>query len=143
MRDNGISETDDHIIVMVPVKNSAGEVRGKDLDAEKILFLKYTVAFMLIFLALMLLISRKGVKEISDGNLDKKLSIKTGDELQTLAENFNVMTDELKKQMATLAQITAEQESIETELDVATKIQSSVLPKDFSVDSRADLFACS
>ena len=81
------------------------------------------------------------MREIANGNLDKKLDIKTGDELQTLAENFNVMTDELKTQMANLTKITAEQERIAIELDVATRIQSSMLPKNFSVDKRVDLFA--
>lgn len=33
-----------------------------------------------------------GVKEISAGNLEKKLDIRTNDELETLAENFNIMT---------------------------------------------------
>ena len=82
-----------------------------------------------------------GVKEISAGNLEKKLDIKTNDELQTLAENFNVMTDELKLQMVNLTKITAEKERIATELDVATRIQMSMLPKNFSVDERVDLFA--
>ncbi len=83
----------------------------------------------------------QGVKEISDGNLNKKLEIKTGDELQTLAENFNTMTDELKLQMANLTKVTAEKELIATELKVATQIQSSMLPKNFAVDNRVDLFA--
>lgn len=82
-----------------------------------------------------------GVKEISAGNLEKKLDIKTNDELQTLAENFNTMTDELKAQMASLTKVTAERERIATELDVATRIQMSMLPKNFSVDERVDLFA--
>ena len=83
----------------------------------------------------------QGVQEISGGNLNKKLKIKTGDELQTLAENFNTMTDELKLQMADLRKVTAEKERIETELEVATQIQSSMLPKNFSVDNRVDIFA--
>ena len=68
-------------------------------------------------------------------NLKKKLEIKTGDELQTLAENFNTMTDELKTQMSNLKKVTADKERIATELDVATKIQSSMLPKNFSVET--------
>lgn len=83
----------------------------------------------------------EGVKEISAGNLDKKLNVKTGDELQVLAENFNTMTDELKSQMRSLEKVTAEKERIATELDVATKIQKSMLPKKFDVDKRVDIFA--
>ena len=164
IRDNGISATGDHVTAIIPIKNSAKTVESllcvqwqmADLDVEKILFLKYTSATMLIYLAVMLFIGGKylnskllnplskltdGVKEISTGNLDKKLDIKTNDELQTLAENFNTMTDELKTQMTSLAKVTAEKERIATELDVATRIQMSMLPKNFSVDERVDLFA--
>ena len=164
VRDNGISLTGDHVTAMVPIKNSDGAVEGilcvqwqmADLDAEKILFLKYTGATMLIFLALMLFVGGKylnsklltplsvltqGVKEISGGNLDKKLEIKTGDELQTLAENFNTMTDELKTQMTNLTRVTAEKERIATELDVATRIQSGMLPKDFPARADFEIFA--
>lgn len=51
------------------------------------------------------------------------------------------MTDELKAQMTSLAKVTAERERIATELEVATKIQLSMLPKDFSIDERVDIFA--
>lgn len=164
VRDNGISETGDHITAMVPIKNSRGGVEGilcvqwqmSELDAEKIFFLKRTIAAMLIVLAMTfpfglwylkrqllnpLSSLTQGVQEISSGNLDNKLAIKTGDELQTLAESFNMMTDDLKAQMANLSKVTAERERIATELEVATKIQLSMLPKDFSVDECVDLFA--
>lgn len=164
MRDNGISETSDHITLMLPIKNSRGSVEGllcvhqqmDELDAEKNFFLKRTVAAMLIVLAMAfpfglrylknqllnpLSSLTQGVKEISGGNLDKKLDIRTNDELQTLAESFNTMTDELKAQMTDLAKVTADRERIATELEVATRIQLSMLPKDFSVDDRVDICA--
>lgn len=72
-----------------------------------------------------------GVREIASGNLDKKLNVQTGDELQTLAENFNTMTDDLKTYMTNLKKETAERERISTELNVATNIQLSTLPHDF------------
>ena len=72
-----------------------------------------------------------GVKEISGGNLDKKINIDTGDELEDLAKNINTMTDDLKNYMANLEKVTAEEERIATELKVATNIQLSALPHDF------------
>ncbi len=164
IRDNGISLTGDHVTALLSIKNSDEMVKGilcvqmqmDKLDAEKNFFLKRTIAAMLIFLLLMFYVGKlylnskllnplseltQGVKEISDGNLNKKIDIKTGDELQTLAENFNIMTDELKTQMENLTKVTAEKERIATELDVATKIQASMLPKNFSVDERVDIFA--
>ncbi|MCR5834753.1 MAG: SpoIIE family protein phosphatase [Selenomonadaceae bacterium] len=82
-----------------------------------------------------------GVREIAQGNLDKKLDIKTSDEIEHLAICFNAMTDELQTYMKNLTKETAEKERIATELDVAKDIQNGMLPKDFDVDKRADLFA--
>ena len=100
MRDNGMTLTGDHLTAMIPIKNSGGIVEGilcvqwqmADLNNEKILFLEYTITATLIYLLLMLFIGRhylnskllnplsaltQGVKEISSGNLNKKLEIKT------------------------------------------------------------------
>ncbi len=74
---------------------------------------------------------RDGVKEVSGGNLEKKLDIRTGDELEELADSFNVMTDDLTSYMKNLAVVTADRERIETELNVAATIQSSMLPSVF------------
>ena len=82
-----------------------------------------------------------GVREISSGNLDKKLSIKTGDEIEHLAVCFNAMTDELKAYMSNLTKVTAEKERIATELNVAREIQSGMLPKDFPVREDCELLA--
>lgn len=72
-----------------------------------------------------------GVREIAGGNLEKKLDIKTGDEIEHLATCFNAMTDELQRYMKNLTKITAEKERIATELSVATNIQESMLPNIF------------
>ena len=72
-----------------------------------------------------------GVQEIADGNLEKKIFLSTGDELETLANSFNNMTDELQKYMEHITQVTMEKEHIATELAVATNIQESMLPHIF------------
>ena len=82
-----------------------------------------------------------GVHEISSGNLDKKLDVHTGDEIEHLAICFNEMTGELKTYMANLTKVTAEKERIATELDVATEIQNGMLPKDFPERNDFELFA--
>ena len=82
-----------------------------------------------------------GVREISSGNLDKKIDIHTSDEIEHLATCFNAMTDELKNYMANLTKITAEKERIATELDVAKEIQSGMLPKDFPTRDDVELLA--
>lgn len=72
-----------------------------------------------------------GVKEIAGGNLSRKLQLRTGDEIEHLAENFNAMTEELQAYIGNLTRVTAEKEHIATELSVAKRIQSSMLPNIF------------
>lgn len=75
----------------------------------------------------------EGIREIAGGNLDEKLDIHTGDEIEHLADCFNAMTDKLKLHITNLKNITANEERIATELDVATKIQRSMLSRDFNL----------
>ena len=77
-----------------------------------------------------------GVRDIASGNLDNKIEIHTGNEIEHLAVCFNAMTDELKNQMQNLETVTAEKERIATELNVAKNIQQSMLPKDFDFDRK-------
>ncbi|MBR3722120.1 MAG: SpoIIE family protein phosphatase [Selenomonadaceae bacterium] len=68
-------------------------------------------------------------REIARGNFEKKFSIDTGDELETLAESFNTMMDELAAYTEHLSKMSAQKERIETELSVATRIQAGMLPR--------------
>lgn len=72
-----------------------------------------------------------GVREIAEGNFDKKLAIDTGDEIEHLAICFNAMTDSLKEHTRQLEQVAAEKEHARTELEVAAKIQMGMLPGTF------------
>ncbi len=69
-----------------------------------------------------------GVQEITKGNLDNKIDVRTGDEIESLAISFNAMSTELKAYMKNLQQIVAEKQRIATELNVATSIQKNMLP---------------
>ncbi len=69
-----------------------------------------------------------GVREIAKGDFDKKLDIKTGDEIEELADSFNAMTEELKQYIQNMAQVAAEKERARTELEVAARIQLDMLP---------------
>ena len=85
-----------------------------------------------------------GVKEIAKGNLDKKLDIKSGDEIEVLADNVNNMTSALKHYIENLSQVTADKERIATELNVAKNIQDGMLPSvepNFSNKKEFDLDA--
>ncbi len=74
---------------------------------------------------------RQGVQKVGQGDLDHSLDIRTGDEIQALAEAFNRMTGDLKQYIHNLQVTTAAKEKIESELQVANKIQASMLPRIF------------
>jgi sigma-B regulation protein RsbU (phosphoserine phosphatase) len=71
------------------------------------------------------------VHEIAGGNLDREVVIKTGDELEQLAVSFNMMTSQLRRHIEEIARVTAERQRINTELDIATRIQVGMLPNNF------------
>jgi sigma-B regulation protein RsbU (phosphoserine phosphatase) len=96
------------------------------LLAITLLSMRFTAAIASPILAL-----NEGVREVSRGNLSREVHIKTGDELEQLAASFNTMTNHLRGHIAEIARATAEKERIATELDVATQIQTSMLPSDF------------
>lgn len=71
------------------------------------------------------------VERLSGGDLDTRIQIQTGDEIQTLAEAFNSMTARLETYIQNLTAVTAEKERIGAELNVATQIQRDMLPNIF------------
>ncbi len=62
---------------------------------------------------------------------DKLSTIKSGDELQMLAENILAMELSIKDYIENIREITAEKERIGAELNIATQIQASMVPTDF------------
>lgn len=71
------------------------------------------------------------VNGISKGNLDKRTSVHTDDEIGSLAGSFNQMADSLQQYISDLKEATAREEKIASELAVATDIQESMLPRNF------------
>ena len=75
-----------------------------------------------------ILILTDGVKKIAAGNLDTRLSVKTGDEIEALSDSINAMASDLQSYIKNAK----EKERIEGELDGARKIQAGMLPNNFS-----------
>lgn len=73
----------------------------------------------------------EGAKIIGGGNLDYQLKVKTGDEIEDLAQAFNKMTDNLRVYIKNLRETTAVKERIENELKIAREIQITMLPRKF------------
>jgi len=68
--------------------------------------------------------------EIAQGNLTVSLpDIKTKDEMKHLHDSFSLMQTSLQHQMEELRTTTASKAAIESELNVASKIQRAMLPK--------------
>jgi len=70
-----------------------------------------------------------GAGIIGEGNLDYRVEVKTGDELENLAGSFNKMASDLKGHTEELLRTSAEKERIAKELDIARNIQQSFLPE--------------
>ncbi|MCL2108440.1 MAG: SpoIIE family protein phosphatase [Oscillospiraceae bacterium] len=142
----GITVEHDEIIagalsMKADIDNQALEVKEQiraTLNSVMFRFIALTGVIIIAVLILSILISgsvtkpmiklTEGVIEVGKGNLENKIDINTRDEIGVLATCFNKMTDDLVEYIANLQSVTAEKERISAELDVATKIQASMLP---------------
>jgi sigma-B regulation protein RsbU (phosphoserine phosphatase) len=75
----------------------------------------------------------KDVIECADtGNLfEMKDRYKTRDEIEVLAESFDDLSAKTKQYIDDITRITKEKERVNTELNMASRIQTSMLPHDF------------
>lgn len=69
------------------------------------------------------------VARIDGGNLDCRIHIATGDEVEDLGNAFNGMTAQIQSYIKNLANVTAEKERIRTEIQVASRLQADMLPR--------------
>ncbi len=85
-----------------------------------------------------------GAQKIGSGNLDYTIEVKTGDELEHLADEFNKMSTDLQHYITDLEVTTKQKERIESELNIASRIQHDMLPMifpPFPHNDEIDLFA--
>lgn len=153
-----------------PIFNSNGDpvaVVGVDLSVPGIAAILRQFIFIIIFIivlvsAVMMLVSYiilqknlldpLGLLTESAGkmvdNLERdgvmSIDIHTNDEIETLADTFVQMDTDLHNYVRQLETVTAEKERIGAELNIATKIQASMLPRifpPFPEREEFDLFA--
>lgn len=73
-----------------------------------------------------------GAYRLAQGDLSSKVvDVPPGDEVGDLAESFNHMVDELNHYVDELTLATAARERIEAELNLASQIQESILPRTY------------
>lgn len=70
----------------------------------------------------------KEVAKIDGGNLDYRIHIETGDEIEDLGNAFNHMTDQIHQYIQSLNLVMSEKERIRTEIQVASQLQADMLP---------------
>lgn len=146
-----------HITAMTPVRNSSGKIVAV-LGAQKsiqeyvdacrnymnriilvelifaaIFFALFTFYFSHFLIKPLAQITRETDHFASYGGQpsDSLLEIKNHDEIGILAHSVHQMEYDICKNMEELKTVTAEKERISTELSVAAKIQSDMLPKDY------------
>lgn len=71
---------------------------------------------------------------------NQRITLKTGDEIEDLGNSFNFMMEEMEHYIDDLSKITAEKQRIGAELDIATRIQASMLPTIFPAFPERDEF---
>ena len=102
-------------------------------------FIAIMAAMLLIVAAISFLLSRmitnpilalmRGAKAIGRVEMEHTVEVKTGDELEVLADSFNKMARDLKWHMEDLKCTTAEKERLQKELEIARGIQLRLLPQ--------------
>jgi serine phosphatase RsbU (regulator of sigma subunit) len=83
----------------------------------------------------------RGVKALGRGDMEYQVEVKTGDELESLADSFNKMTADLKIHVEELQCTTAEKEGLLKELEIARGIQQRLLPQTAPIIEGMDLAA--
>jgi len=102
-------------------------------------FIAIMASMLLIVAAISFLLSRmitnpilalmRGAKAIGRVEMEHTVEVKTGDELEVLADSFNKMARDLKWHMEDLKCTTAEKERLQKELEIARVIQLRLLPQ--------------
>ena len=140
-----------------PIFDSSGEpvaLVGADLSIEALTrsFLNYlllilaailfvTVIFVVVLFVIIKRILIKPVEKLNsaakniiaelNGDQPFDLEIRTGDEIEELADSFRMMDRDLRDYVAQLTTVTADRERIHAEFSIAMQIQANLLPNEF------------
>ena len=171
IRNTGYIETDPHITSMVPIRNSAGITQAilcvqRQLDVLEQTRRDYISDLLSVLIALLVLaivgastyfrrtlldpidrIAAEAGRFASENTpAENKLTdtIRSNDEIGQLAGSIDMMEEQIREYVENLTAVTAENKRIETELSLAARIQSNMLPNTFPAfpdRSDFDIFA--
>ena len=158
VRDRGYIETDAHITAMVPIKDSDGRTRAilcvqrqmDEITKRRSQYIRNIVISLLILAFIMIYLQGRYLKRIlltpmrkitteaarfaEEGKVagkSLKEDVARNDEIGILAESIDSMEKSIVNYVAKLTKATAEKERMSTELNLATRIQSDMLPNIF------------
>ncbi len=122
---------------------AATQISNQHIEAQTTRILEIFFGLFIILLIVVILLSfllariitrpvellRQGTVALGKGDLDYHLTIETGDEFEVLAQSFNTMAADLKKNIEDLRLTTAEKERYAKEMEIAKEIQDNFLPE--------------
>ena len=151
------TRTGAHITANIPVKNHMGEIVAV-LGAQKSVtefatvrqnYFFWTLGIELVFILIYIVllssyfrktfirpivsITREAQRFAADSSHTSDIleKVKNHDEIGTLAKSINKMENDIRDYIANLTKVTSEKERMNTELNIATRIQAGLLPKEF------------
>lgn len=124
------------------MQQSLDDVRVSERKTMRtILIIAAVSTFLAIFLAMLFSDSLvKPIKRMTervsemqgeDMTFEMEDVLRTGDEIEVLAQAFADMSDEMRGYVSEIVEITAEKQRLDTELSVAAEIQTNMLPNRF------------
>ena len=117
------------------------DVLSRDIRKKGELYLGMAAGMLLLIFGLCVWLSRwicvpvkqltAGAEKLGQGALDVRIDLNTGDELEDLADSFNVMAGNLEKHIAEFKLNLEQKEQMERKMAVAAEIQRAMLPRIF------------
>lgn len=85
----------------------------------------------------------RDVNEFAAGNLDKRVSLESHDEIQNIAESFNSLAQKLQDNIKALSEVSEQKKRLDAEVNVVNEILINYLPGNYDIAQKEgyDLYA--
>ena len=143
---NRIMANDWLLCVPVPENEIFAEIENRNARFARILGLSSLALLALAWYLVHALVNKPvrrfiaDVEELGRGNLDVRIDVRRKDEIGRLGAAFNKMTVDLRESIEKRAKERSERDRIAGELNVATRIQTGMLPCTFPAFPERDEF---
>ncbi len=120
----------------ISTKKELAKTKTNMLKSAVIIFIIFLLISLILlfllfskFLLKPLLTLRSGFTNLGKGDFNTSIELKSVSEIKDLAISFNYLSHKLKEYMTNLKIETQKKQMIKTEIEIAWKLQNSVLPK--------------